>query len=102
MRTSRAALAACPLDWILPSSQARAASARVLKNRAAQSHLSIRTEGMLCFATQGLAFRFKPTKRERSADSSIGATESEACLVPVRLSVLRTEAARLRSYRRRF
>src|SRR5882762_11651070 len=41
IRTSRAALAGCPLDWILPSTQARAAHARVLKNLAAHSHLSI-------------------------------------------------------------
>src|ERR1035441_6777512 len=40
-RTSRAGLAVCPLDSIRPSSQARDASDRVLKNRAAQSHLSI-------------------------------------------------------------
>src|SRR5438270_7329267 len=46
MRTSRAGLASCPLDWTRPSSQARAARARVLKNRPAQSHLSMRTEGM--------------------------------------------------------
>src|SRR5277367_2597483 len=46
IRTSRAALAGCPLDRILPSSHARAASDRVLKNLAAQSHLSIRTEAM--------------------------------------------------------
>ena len=43
MRTSREALASCPLDAILPSSHARAASERLLKNRAAQSHLSILT-----------------------------------------------------------
>src|ERR1051326_1603271 len=49
-RTSRAGLAGCPLDWIRPSSQALAASARVLKNLAAQSHLSIRTELMLSFS----------------------------------------------------
>src|SRR2546423_10867972 len=44
IRTSRAGLAGSPLDWIRPSSQALAASARVLKNLADQSHLSIRTE----------------------------------------------------------
>src|SRR5882672_9316032 len=33
-----------------PRSQARAAMARVLKNLAAQSHLSIRTEGMVLFS----------------------------------------------------
>src|SRR5208337_4005748 len=48
-RTSRAALAGCPLERILPSSQARAANARVLKNLAAQSHLSIRTLVMIHF-----------------------------------------------------
>src|SRR5579864_455271 len=42
-RTSRAGLAGCWLDSILPSSQARAAKARVLKNLAAHSHLSMRT-----------------------------------------------------------
>ena len=49
IRTSRAALAGCWLDRILPSSQARAASARVLKNLAAQSHLSILTLAMIYF-----------------------------------------------------
>ena len=43
IRTSRAGFADCSLDSILPSSHARAASARVLKNLAAQSHLSILT-----------------------------------------------------------
>jgi hypothetical protein len=47
IRTSRAGLAGCPFERILPKSQARAAKARVLKNLAAQSHLSIRTEVML-------------------------------------------------------
>ena len=46
-RTSRAALATTPFDSALPNSQALAASARVLKNLAAQSHLSIRTESIL-------------------------------------------------------
>src|SRR5438045_2854865 len=41
--TSRAGFAVTPFDSMRPSSQARAASARVLKNRAAQSHLSMRT-----------------------------------------------------------
>src|SRR5690242_14821754 len=50
IRTSRAGLAGCPLDCIRPSSQARAASARVLKNLAAQSHLSIRTEFIHLFS----------------------------------------------------
>src|SRR4051794_16903155 len=44
MRTSRDGLAGWPLDSTLVNSQAFAASVRVLKNRAAQSHLSIRTE----------------------------------------------------------
>src|ERR1041385_2855923 len=44
--TSRAGLAGCRLDWSRPSSHAREASERVLKNRAAQSHLSMRTEGI--------------------------------------------------------
>ena len=42
-RTSRAGLALSPLDRILPRSHAREACARVLKKRAAQSHLSMRT-----------------------------------------------------------
>jgi len=42
-RTSRAGLARKPFDSIRPRSQAREAMARVLKKRAAQSHLSIRT-----------------------------------------------------------
>src|ERR1022692_4714190 len=46
-RISRAGLAGCPLASILPSSHARAASERVLKNRAAQSHLSILTPVMI-------------------------------------------------------
>src|SRR5579864_387414 len=45
--TSRDGLTGCPLDSILPSSQARAARERVLKNRAAQSHLSILTLVMI-------------------------------------------------------
>jgi hypothetical protein len=40
-------LAGWPLDWILPSSQDRAAKERVLKNLAAQSHLSMRTVVMI-------------------------------------------------------
>src|ERR1017187_640487 len=52
-RTSREALAGCPLDPILPSSHACAASARVLKNRAAQSHLSILTRVIIPFSYQG-------------------------------------------------
>src|SRR5580700_10121845 len=43
MRTSRDALAGCPLDRIRPSSHARLAIGRVLKNLAAQSQISIRT-----------------------------------------------------------
>jgi hypothetical protein len=56
--TSRAGLAGCPLDWILPSSQARVASERVLKNLAAHSHLSMRTEVIRPFSykKQGCAF----------------------------------------------
>src|SRR5207244_3894582 len=52
-RTSRAGLEGRPLDAILPSSQARAASERVLKNRAAQSHLSILILEMTPFSCQG-------------------------------------------------
>ena len=51
--SSRAALAPCPLDRILPSSHARAASARVLTNRAAQSHLSILTRVKIPLSYQG-------------------------------------------------
>ena len=47
----RAAWAGWPLERILPSSQALEANARVLKNRAAQSHLSKRTEVTDLFAT---------------------------------------------------
>ena len=50
-RTSRAAFAGCSLLVIRPSPQARAANARVLKNRAAHNHLSMRTESTLHFAT---------------------------------------------------
>ena|SRR5271155_240438 len=46
-RTSREALAGWPLDRILPSSHALAASERVLKNLAALSHSSIRTQVMI-------------------------------------------------------
>src|ERR1700682_160137 len=53
IRTSRAGFAGWPLDSILPRSQARAACARVLKNLAAQSHLSIRTEVMNLFSYTG-------------------------------------------------
>src|ERR1700726_1140297 len=41
-RTSRAGLAGCPFELIRPSSQAFDACSRVLKNRAAHNHLSIR------------------------------------------------------------
>lgn len=44
--TCRAGLASIPLDWMRPRSQARAERARVLKKRAAQSHLSIRTRSI--------------------------------------------------------
>src|SRR5436305_8604314 len=42
-RTSREGFTGCPLHSTLPNSHAFDASARVLKNRAAQSHLSILT-----------------------------------------------------------
>src|SRR6185437_618934 len=42
--TSRAGLASVPCERMRPRSHAFAASARVLKNRAAHSHLSIRTD----------------------------------------------------------
>src|SRR5580658_8430583 len=48
-RTSRAGLAWMLFEWMRPSSQAFCASARVLKKRAAQSHLSIRTEVSIDF-----------------------------------------------------
>lgn len=43
IRTSREGLTDCPLAWIRPSSQEWDARERVLKKRAAQSHLSMRT-----------------------------------------------------------
>ena len=43
MRTSREGLARCPLEVMRPISQDFCARARVLKKRAAQSHLSMRT-----------------------------------------------------------
>src|SRR5579863_5899816 len=46
--TSRDALDACPLERIRPRSQARLARVRVLKKRAAQSQISIRTP-FTCF-----------------------------------------------------
>jgi hypothetical protein len=46
----------CPLDPILPSSHARAASARVLKNRVAQSHLSILMRAMIPVSYEGGIF----------------------------------------------
>jgi hypothetical protein len=49
-RTSRAAFAICPLDKILPNSQARFASGRVLKNLAAHNQMSIRTPVMNLFS----------------------------------------------------
>ena len=60
MWTSRAGLTGCLLEWILPSSQARAARVRVLKNRAAQSHLSIRTPGMIYLNSTGARTPFRP------------------------------------------
>ena len=44
MRTSRAGLAELPLEVMRPRSQALTARDRVLKKRAAQSHLSMRTD----------------------------------------------------------
>jgi hypothetical protein len=61
MRTSRAGLAGCPLDSILPSSQARAAIARVLKNRAstgnalAEAHDAATAEARLAKSGEQLA-----------------------------------------------
>src|SRR5205823_3476925 len=54
---SRAGLAVILFDWMRPSSQDLEASERVLKKRAAQSHLSIRTGAMIHFgvAIGGLA-----------------------------------------------
>src|SRR5271157_4056051 len=43
------ALARCPLDSTLPRSHARRASVRVLKNRAAHSHLSILTPVIISY-----------------------------------------------------
>jgi hypothetical protein len=48
--TARAAFAVTPFASIRLSSQAFDASPRVLKNRAAQSHLSIRTESIPSFS----------------------------------------------------
>ncbi len=45
-RTVLEGLAASPLTWTLPPLQAVAASVRLLKKRAAHSHLSIRTSGI--------------------------------------------------------
>jgi hypothetical protein len=47
IRTSREGLARFSFDSILPMSHASEAKARVLKNLATQSHLSIRTESMI-------------------------------------------------------
>ena len=49
-----AALAGCPLDSILPSPHARVASERVLRNQAAQSHLSIPTPVVPPFSYRGV------------------------------------------------
>jgi hypothetical protein len=56
-RTSRAALATCPLERILPNSQARLAKVRVLKNRAVHSHKSIRTPVIGLFSYNGNPLR---------------------------------------------
>src|ERR1700728_1611087 len=55
-RTSRAGLAAWPLEVMRPRSQALEASERVLKKRAAQSHLSMRTLSMVQSAAMHLSF----------------------------------------------
>src|ERR1700733_4235026 len=54
-RTGRALLAGCPCEITRPRSHAREASARVLKNPAAQSHLSIRTSVMPYSLLLGIA-----------------------------------------------
>src|SRR5262245_51325274 len=59
MRTSREGFACWPFDEILPSSQARAASERVLKNRAAQSHLSILTGMIHSYLTRNTVTRLQ-------------------------------------------
>lgn len=51
MRTSRAGLAARLFEVMRLSSQALEACSRVLKKRAAQSHLSMRVPVMLVFST---------------------------------------------------
>src|ERR1700722_1431821 len=75
--TSRAALAGCPLDTILPSSQAWAASERVLKNLAAHSHSSILTDGLpdamdlFCYKREGgvLISKTRALTAENAEDS---------------------------------
>src|SRR5690242_20180429 len=74
-RTSRDGLAFVPLLSILPSSQARAASDRVLKNRAAHNHLSILTP-VIAFIFVRAAIRNVRNcihvKRQSGNESSLG------------------------------
>src|SRR6478752_807118 len=65
-RTSRAGFASISLERMRPMSHALAASARVLKKRAAQSHLSMRTEFMMC------VLRIETRGREGASGCALG------------------------------
>ena len=69
--TSRAGFAGWLPMRILPNSQDRAASVRVLKNLAAHNHLSTRTEFMLLHATRG----FLPVRSDQ-VGAGASATQS--------------------------
>src|ERR1039458_8282153 len=90
-RTSRAAFAICPLDKILPSSQARFASGRVLKNLAAHSQMSIRTPVMNLFSYKDSGKHETRNERSdrppRSADSAAGRSRKPSYPRPARTAI---------------
>src|SRR5579871_1957915 len=66
-RISRAGFTGCLLNSMRPSSHARAAIARVLKKRAAQSHLSMRMPVINKLSVAGcqlLEYRFSRSRRQ--------------------------------------
>src|SRR5262245_31177189 len=64
-RTAREGFAAWPLRSTLPPSHAVAARLRLLKKRAAQSHLSMRTSGMRPYGSTGPALYSQGVARPR-------------------------------------
>src|SRR6202012_3583082 len=67
--TSRDGFASCPFERMRLSSQAREARARVLKKRAAQSHLSIRTPVIVQLSYRPCAATSPPRRRPKRNSS---------------------------------